>query len=73
VTLLQVYTPEEFQQALEAAGPSTLVVVDFFKTACGACKFIYPGFVKMCRESTTQQQQQQQESSQPVVFLKHNV
>ncbi|KAF6265411.1 hypothetical protein COO60DRAFT_1633537 [Scenedesmus sp. NREL 46B-D3] len=71
----EVFTPEEFQQALQAAGPSTLVVVDFFKTACGACRFIYPGFVKMCRESNTQQQQQQQqeESSQPVVFLKHNV
>lgn len=69
----EVYTPEEFQQALQAAGPRTLVVVDFFKTACGACKFIYPGFVKMCRESASQQQQQQQEDSQPIVFLKHNV
>jgi hypothetical protein len=74
VSLLQVFTPGEFQQALQAAGPRTLVVVDFFKSACGACKFIYPGFVKMCRDSTSQQQQQQEEdSSQPVVFLKHNV
>lgn len=65
----EVYTPEEFQQALDAAGPTALVVVDFFKTACGACKFIYPGFVNLCKASA----QQQEARTPPVVFLKHNV
>ena len=31
-------------------GASTLVVVDFYKTACGACKYIMPGFVRLCKQ-----------------------
>jgi thiol-disulfide isomerase/thioredoxin len=31
------------QAALAEAGPDALVVVDFYKTACGACKYIQPG------------------------------
>eukprot|EP00878_Enallax_costatus_P009146 GHUV01009560.1.p1 GENE.GHUV01009560.1~~GHUV01009560.1.p1 ORF type:complete len:233 (+),score=63.30 GHUV01009560.1:599-1297(+) len=64
----EVYTADELQQALDDAGQSTLVVVNFFKTACGACKFIYPGFVKLCKASAAGQT-----SNPPVVFLKHNV
>lgn len=37
---------EELQAQLDAAGPDALVVVDFYKTACGACKFIQPGWVR---------------------------
>jgi thiol-disulfide isomerase/thioredoxin len=39
----QVKTNEEMQSALTEAGPDALVVVDFYKTACGACKYIQPG------------------------------
>jgi hypothetical protein len=39
----QVNTTEEMQSALTEAGPDALVVVDFYKTACGACKYIQPG------------------------------
>ncbi|KAF8066341.1 ENGASE2 [Scenedesmus sp. PABB004] len=66
----EVFTPEQFAAALAAAGPSALVVVDFFKTACGACKFIYPGFVKLCRASAGGGGGA---GAAPVMFLKHNV
>ena len=45
--------------------PNTLIVVDFYKTACGSCRYIQPGFVKLCHSS--------EEEHAPVVFLKHNV
>lgn len=38
-----VYTIDDMQSALAEAGPDALVVVDFYKTACGACKYIQPG------------------------------
>jgi thiol:disulfide interchange protein len=38
-----VITEQELQSALDEAGPDALVVVDFYKTACGACKYIQPG------------------------------
>ena len=50
---------------IESASPRTLVVVDFFRTACGACKYIQPGFTKLCKRSG--------DHHAPVVFLKHNV
>lgn len=39
----QVYNIQELQTQLDEAGPDALVVVDFYKTACGACKYIQPG------------------------------
>ena len=41
------------------------VVVDFYKTACGSCRYIQPGFVKLCRASEA--------GHAAVVFLKHNI
>ena len=41
------------------------VVVDFYKTACGSCRYIQPGFVKLCRASEA--------GRAAVVFLKHNI
>jgi thiol-disulfide isomerase/thioredoxin len=53
---LQVYHPKVcalvllLQDILDSVSPSTLVVVDFYKTACGACKYIMPGFVRLCKQ-----------------------
>jgi hypothetical protein len=55
----------ELERELEAAGESTLVVLDCYKTACGSCRYIQPGFVKLCRAS--------EEEHAPVKFLKHNI
>jgi thiol-disulfide isomerase/thioredoxin len=44
---------------------SALVVVDFFKTSCGACKYIQPGFVKLCKAT--------HEEFPEILFVKHNV
>ncbi len=61
----QTAAVDEFNKVIESASPRTLVVVDFFRTACGACKYIQPGFIKLCKRSG--------DHHAPVVFLKHNV
>lgn len=57
------------QAIFKEAGPTALVVVDFYKTACGACKYIMPGFIKLCKASATGHSS----GEPPVVFVKHNV
>lgn len=60
---------------LNSAHPNTLIVIDFYKTACGACRFIEPGFVKLCRASQSQSQGKEADATAypAIVFLKHNV
>ncbi|KAI3465355.1 hypothetical protein Pfo_022018 [Paulownia fortunei] len=59
-------TDEEFSMILEKAKElNALVVVDFYRTSCGSCKYIEQGFAKLCKGSGDQEA--------PVVFLKHNV
>ncbi|MCE3050775.1 hypothetical protein HAX54_048056 [Datura stramonium] len=59
-------TDEEFSIILEKAKKAgSLVVVDFYRTACGSCKYIEQGFAKLCRGAGDEQA--------PVIFLKHNV
>lgn len=59
-------TDEEFFKILEKAKESdSLVVVDFYRTSCGSCKYIGQGFSKLCKGSGDQEA--------PVIFLKHNV
>ncbi|KAF8030537.1 hypothetical protein BT93_E2848 [Corymbia citriodora subsp. variegata] len=59
-------TDEEFFRILEKAKETNaLVVVDFYRTSCGSCKYIEQGFAKLCKGAGDQ------EAS--VTFLKHNV
>ncbi|XP_056177264.1 thioredoxin-like 4, chloroplastic isoform X2 [Syzygium oleosum] len=59
-------TDEEFFRILEKAKETNaLVVVDFYRTSCGSCKYIEQGFAKICKGAGDQ------EAS--VIFLKHNV
>ncbi|KAK7283286.1 hypothetical protein RIF29_12707 [Crotalaria pallida] len=59
-------TDEEFSRILDKAnGTGSLVVVDFFRTSCGSCKYIEQGFAKLCKKSG--------DHEAPVIFLKHNV
>ncbi|BAT77846.1 hypothetical protein LR48_Vigan09g016700 [Vigna angularis] len=59
-------TDEEFSKILEKSkGTGSLVVVDFFRTSCGSCKYIEQGFAKLCKKSG--------DHEAPVIFLKHNV
>lgn len=59
-------TDEEFFKILDKAKKDdSLVVVDFYRTSCGSCKYIEQGFAKLCRGSGDE------EAS--VIFLKHNV
>ena len=56
---------DQFDRAVSGASPETLVVVDFYRTACGSCKYISAGFMKLCKGS--------HDEHEPVEFLKHNV
>ncbi|XP_059633872.1 thioredoxin-like 4, chloroplastic isoform X2 [Cornus florida] len=59
-------TDEEFFRILEKAKETnSLVVVDFYRTACGSCKYIEQIFSKLCRGAGDQED--------AVIFLKHNV
>lgn len=59
-------TDEELLRILEKAKKTnTLVVVDFYRTSCGSCKYIEQGFSKLCKASG--------DDDVPVIFLKHNV
>lgn len=59
-------TEEEFKKILEKAKErGALVVVDFYRTSCGSCKYIEQGFKKMCKGAGDEEAD--------VVFLKHNV
>ncbi|KAL3845170.1 hypothetical protein ACJIZ3_002573 [Penstemon smallii] len=59
-------TDEEFLGILEKSKESNaLVVVDFYRTSCGSCKYIEQGFIKLCKGSGNK--------DAPVIFLKHNV
>lgn len=59
-------TDEEFLKILDRAKENgALVVVDFYRTSCGSCKYIEQGFAKLCKGSGDQEA--------PVIFLKHNV
>ncbi|XVE94898.1 hypothetical protein REPUB_Repub02eG0049400 [Reevesia pubescens] len=59
-------TDEEFLKILEKAKEAnSLVVVDFFRTSCGSCKYIEQGFSKLCKGAG--------DEDAAVIFLKHNV
>ncbi|AEE28165.1 Thioredoxin superfamily protein [Arabidopsis thaliana] len=59
-------TDDELLSVLEKSKETnSLVVVDFYRTACGSCKYIEQGFSKLCKQSGDQEA--------PVIFLKHNV
>ncbi|GAY39523.1 hypothetical protein WN944_008586 [Citrus x changshan-huyou] len=59
-------TDAEFFKILEKSKETgSLVVVDFYRTSCGSCKYIEQGFSKLCKGSGDQEA--------PVIFLKHNV
>ncbi|GMH23233.1 hypothetical protein Nepgr_025076 [Nepenthes gracilis] len=59
-------TDEEFLSILEKAKKTnSLVVVDFYRTSCGSCKYIERAFSKLCKGSGDEEA--------PVIFLKHNV
>ncbi|KAM5565699.1 thioredoxin-like 4, chloroplastic [Rosa sericea] len=62
----EFYTDEEFFKILDTAKKSnSLVVVDFYRTSCGSCKYIEQGFSKLCKRAG--------EGEAEVIFLKHNV
>lgn len=59
-------TDEKFKKILDKAKErGALVVVDFYRTSCGSCKYIEQIFKKMCKGAGDEEAD--------VLFLKHNV
>lgn len=63
--VIEVERPQDLDLIFSSALPDALVVVDFFKTDCPACKYMAPGFHRLCRSAS--------EHAQHVIFVKHNV
>eukprot|EP00270_Netrium_digitus_P010915 TRINITY_DN3422_c0_g1_i4.p1 TRINITY_DN3422_c0_g1~~TRINITY_DN3422_c0_g1_i4.p1 ORF type:complete len:304 (+),score=56.67 TRINITY_DN3422_c0_g1_i4:51-914(+) len=62
----EVRSKSELQRVLNyAEDTDSLVVIDFYRTACGSCRYIANGFTKLCRGEG--------EAQHRVIFLKHNV
>lgn len=62
----EIKTRRDLATILEYADRrNILVVIDFYRTACGSCKYIEQGFIKLCRAEGDMQH--------PVMFFKHNV
>ncbi|KAI3758943.1 hypothetical protein L6452_06516 [Arctium lappa] len=62
----EIKKDEELLTVLEKTKQTkTLVVVDFYRTSCGSCKYIEQGFAKLCKGSGNK--------DAAVIFLKHNV
>ncbi|KAJ0754674.1 putative peptide-N(4)-(N-acetyl-beta-glucosaminyl)asparagine amidase [Helianthus annuus] len=62
----EIKRDEELLAVVEKAkNDNTLVVVDFYRTSCGSCKYIEQGFAKLCKGSGDEEA--------AVIFLKHNV
>lgn len=63
----EIDTLRELEHVIHDVAKSTgaLVVVDFFRTACGSCRYIEKGFSKLCKGAGN--------GEASVIFLKHNV
>ncbi|XP_024534646.1 thioredoxin-like 4, chloroplastic [Selaginella moellendorffii] len=72
---------QEFDAILERAREEhDLVVVDFYNTSCGACKYMLPQFVKLCKRGCSSdecvadpQEDDEHSDESQIVFVKHNV
>ncbi|CAM6083368.1 unnamed protein product [Calypogeia fissa] len=68
----EVRTYAEFERVLqEAELANTLVVVDFYNSSCGSCKYILPQFIKLCKRGCGEECPVEGEKG--ILFIKHNV
>ncbi|KAL2652648.1 hypothetical protein R1flu_020776 [Riccia fluitans] len=68
----EVRTYAEFERVLQDAElNNALVVVDFYNSSCGSCKYILPQFIKLCKRGCGDECSVQNENG--VLFIKHNV
>ncbi|KAL3684488.1 hypothetical protein R1sor_002510 [Riccia sorocarpa] len=68
----EVRTYAEFERVLhDAEQNNALVVVDFYNSSCGSCKYILPQFIKLCKRGCGEECAVENEKG--VMFIKHNV
>lgn len=58
----QVFTEAELDGVFRSARPDSLIVIDFFKTDCPACKVMAPSFHRLCKSAS--------QDAQHVIFVK---
>lgn len=57
---------DELESVLhESKDNGALVIVDYYRTSCGSCRYIEKGFIKLCKGAGN--------GEASVIFLKHNV
>lgn len=62
----EITTLRELEHIIqESKSAGDLVVVDFFRTSCGSCRYIEKGFQKLCKGAGN--------GEASVIFVKHNV
>ena len=62
----EIYKLSELEHTIQdSKSAGALVVVDFFRSSCGSCRYIEKGFQKLCKGAGN--------GEASVVFLKHNV
>ncbi|KAJ7515208.1 hypothetical protein O6H91_22G005700 [Diphasiastrum complanatum] len=67
-----VHNLVEFENILkEADATNDLVVVDFYNSSCGACKYMLPQFMKLCKRGCSEECIVEEENG--VIYVKHNV
>lgn len=67
-----VHTYREFEKVLhDAEEANELVVVDFYNSSCGACKYLLPQLIKLCKKGCGDECHVNEAIG--VVFVKHNV
>lgn len=67
-----MHTYREFEKVLhDAEEANELVVVDFYNSSCGACKYLLPQLIKLCKKGCGDECHVNEAIG--VVFVKHNV
>ncbi|GLJ29499.1 hypothetical protein SUGI_0581500 [Cryptomeria japonica] len=68
----EVQSHREFEKVLnDAQEHNKLVVLDFYNTSCGSCKYILPQFIKLCKKGCGEECMVDDDLR--VVFVKHNI
>lgn len=68
----EVHNYREFEKVVnDAQQQNKLVVMDFYDTSCGACKYILHQFIKICKKGCGEECSVGDELG--VVFIKHNI
>ncbi|KAI5063819.1 hypothetical protein GOP47_0020489 [Adiantum capillus-veneris] len=68
----EVFTLSQFENVLyDAEQTNKLVMIDFYSSSCGACKYLLPQVINLCKKGC--EDSCPVDDSWGIIFLKHNV